>query len=540
MRRIIIAVVFLSIFGPRVFADNFVPKNLLISTGNQIYEYTYQGGYVRNIATVYPGGYSVTERARDIAMDAEGDVHVYNGTFYPYMSTYMTESASWNHMTYEGFSTVNNGSYGGIAVYDQTVFATDMSTASGGEAQGVVAFDMATGQAQRFAENVQPIDLTIGLDGFLYLLSPGGSPGGRTIHVYDPANLSLLDTIDLTAIFGWTEHRAIAVDENGDIFIADWDGEIHHITSDGDIVATISPSCNWSGSPTNCQFTDINIAADDGIALGTRFGEILVTNTGFSDVFTFSVGMALTFVEFANSALILDSVPTIVIDSPLDGETYTEDEVIVLAALASDEEDGDIGSSVQWFSSLQGAIGTGATMDILLIPGQHTITASVTDSHLQSASAEVIISVTPSVTPEYCTAAGINTYYEYIDGVTIGMNVFESGNNNGYFDHSGVPPAILTKGETITIGLTPGFPYGSYVEHWQIWIDLDQNANFEAEELLYGGSAITDINTAITIPAAASTGLTRMRVTMKYGGPAAACGNFPYGEVEDILVVIEE
>lgn len=101
-------------------------------------------------------------------------------------------------MTYSGFSTVNNVSYGGIDVYGTTVFASDMFTYAGGEAQGVIAFNTV---AQRFAENISPIDLTIGLNGFLYTLSPGGSPEGRTISIYDPSSLAYIDSIDLTNIF---------------------------------------------------------------------------------------------------------------------------------------------------------------------------------------------------------------------------------------------------------------------------------------------------------------------------------------------------
>ncbi len=280
------------------YAVNISTGNLLISTNNQIYEYTTQGSYVQNFSTQYPGGYPATEYARDVAADTNGNVYVYNGTFYPYMSTYNSNTSSWSHMTYDGFSTVNNGSYGGIDVYGTTVFASDMFTYSGGEAQGVVVFNAVTGEAQRFAENTSPIDLTIGLDGLLYTLSPGGSPGGRTINIYDPSSLAYINSIDLTNIFGWTEHRSIAVDYNGDIFIADWDGEVHHINESGVLIDTITPGCDWIGFGIHCEFIDIDISQNGEIALGTRFGEIFLTDTNFSHISTFDVGGNNTFVEF--------------------------------------------------------------------------------------------------------------------------------------------------------------------------------------------------------------------------------------------------
>jgi len=297
MKKLIIVFFAFVLMYSNAHAVDISSGNLLISTNNQIYEYTLQGDHVQHFSVQYPGGYPPTEYARDIAADTRGNIYVYNGTFYPYMSTYNSSSSSWSHMTYDGFSTVNNVSYGGIDVYGTTVFASDMHT-YGGEAQGVVAFDTVTGQAQRFAENTSPIDLTIGLDGLLYTLSPGGSPGGRIINIYDPSSLAYIDTIDLTDIFGWTEHRSIAVDYNGDIFIADWDGEVHHINKAGELIDTITPSCDWIGRDIHCEFIDIDISENGEIALGTRFGEIILTDTDFSSIFTFDVGESEIFVEF--------------------------------------------------------------------------------------------------------------------------------------------------------------------------------------------------------------------------------------------------
>jgi hypothetical protein len=55
--------------------------------------------------------------------------------------------------------------------------------------------------------------------------------------------------------------------------------------------------------------------------------------------------------------------------------------LIQLRAVAMDSEDGDISASVQWLSSLDGVLGTGATLttDCLSV-GKHLITTAVTDS----------------------------------------------------------------------------------------------------------------------------------------------------------------
>lgn len=302
MKKVLIALFVSGLMCISAKAKSTTPGNLLISSDNQIFEYTIDGFFVQSLYTEYPGGYPSTEYARDIAADVDGYIYVYNGTFNPYMSSYDSASDLWDHFTYAGFSTANNASYGGIDVYGATVFATDMYTYSGGEGKGLVAFDLSTGEALRFAENIDPIDLTIGLDGMLYALSPGGSPGGRVISIYDPVTFESVGSIDLTEIFGWTEHRSLAVDSSGDIFIADWDGEIHHVSKDGVLIDTISPSCHWIGSDIHCEFDDIDISEYGEIALGTRFGEIVTTDVSFSHTAVFEVGSSNAFVEFVHTA----------------------------------------------------------------------------------------------------------------------------------------------------------------------------------------------------------------------------------------------
>jgi hypothetical protein len=278
------------------FADALVPGNLLVSTDNVVYETTPDGQNVQTFPTQYPGGYPSTEYARDIAVDDDGIVHVYNGTFSPYMSSYDPAAAipTWTHQMHSNWNTANNLSYGGIDVDLSQVFVTDGLS----DGNGVVVFNTDGGVAFRFADGTDAIDLTIGLDGLLYVLSPGGSPGGRTVDVYDPRTYSFIRSIDLTAIFGWTEHRSIAVDFNGDLFIADLDGEISHVSAAGQLVQIISPPCDWIGFEIACSFTDIDISESGQLALGSRFGEIVVTDVNFSSVSKFQIGDRSAFVEF--------------------------------------------------------------------------------------------------------------------------------------------------------------------------------------------------------------------------------------------------
>ena len=304
MKRTTLALLVIALAPFELFADAVVPGNLLVSTENTIYETTTDGQIVGVFPAQYPGGtYPATEYARDIAVDDDGIVHLFNGTFSPYMSSRDPALAlpTWTHQTYPNWKTVNNGSYGGIDTHLNQVFVTDMLTDN-----GVVSFDTESGVAFRFADGTDAIDLTVGLDGLLYVLSPGGSPNGRTIDVYDPQTYSFIRSIDLTAIFGWTAHRSMAVDFNGDLYIADWDGEINHVSAAGELLQTISPPCDWIGREIQCSFYDIDISESGQLALGSRFGEVIVTDVNFSSVSKFQIGDRGTFVEFVPEPAVVE------------------------------------------------------------------------------------------------------------------------------------------------------------------------------------------------------------------------------------------
>ena len=91
--------------------------------------------------------------------------------------------------------------------------------------------------------------------------------------------------------------------------------------------------------------------------------------------------------------------PVVNISSPTDGGTFASVDNIVFAGTAVDLEDGDIAGNLSWSSSVQGVIGAGAGFSRALQPGQHTITASVTDSGGLGDSASVAITVTLAPPP---------------------------------------------------------------------------------------------------------------------------------------------
>ncbi len=139
----------------------------------------------------------------------------------------------------------------------------------------------------------------------------------------------------------------------------------------------------------------------------------------------------------------------------------------------------------------------------------------------------------------YCNSQG-GTSDEWIASVTIAGVNNNSGNNSGYGNFTNVIMSA-NQGETVSFSLNPGFNSGlfgttTYPEYWRIWIDYNQDGDFnDAGELAFdaGSTSTTTVSGSFTVPAGASSGSTRMRVSMKYNAAATPCESFSYGEVED-------
>lgn len=196
--------------------------NMLIMSQNTLTEY--DADYLVQGTLEIPV-VSSTEKARDITVLDDGRIAVFNGTFDPRLEIY--DGASWRNLNIPGWSTVNNGTYGGIDSLGNIVFLTDTYTAGEGDApRGLIAIDVDTGEVLRFAETSDYIDLSIGDDGLLYALR---DTYGK-LDVFDPATQTLLKSLALGHTSG---SRAVTANSAGDIFMASWNGYVNRFTPDG-------------------------------------------------------------------------------------------------------------------------------------------------------------------------------------------------------------------------------------------------------------------------------------------------------------------
>jgi len=201
-----------------------------------------------------------------------------------------TGSGSLSNHTFSGWSTVNDIYFGGVAVNGNYADATDMATDNpGGSPNGIVRFDLTTFSATRFASGPANgsgdyTTVSLGLNGMLYAPWPGGSPVGDHIDVINPVTMTKT-TINLPFLF---QVSGVTADQSGDIYAvgALGDGHIYKLDSNGNVLASISTG--FTG------LTGLELSNSGQLLTASNDGEVIITNTSFSQLSSFSVGSQIT------------------------------------------------------------------------------------------------------------------------------------------------------------------------------------------------------------------------------------------------------
>ena len=92
-----------------------------------------------------------------------------------------------------------------------------------------------------------------------------------------------------------------------------------------------------------------------------------------------------------------NTAPAVAIDSPANNSSFPEGTSITFTGSASDKEDGNLGSKITWSSSLDGSMGTGASVTRTLSVGTHVVTARIVDSNGATDAAQISTIVSSSV-----------------------------------------------------------------------------------------------------------------------------------------------
>ncbi len=142
---------------------------------------------------------------------------------------------------------------------------------------------------------------------------------------------------------------------------------------------------------------------------------------------------------------------------------------------------------------------------------------------------------------EYCEVEGGSTEYdEYITNVQFNGIDRDSGDDDGYADHTDSVSDPVEPGESYELSVT--MSTGGYENYASVVIDWAQDYELENEEVIQIGGGEEDpltVTTEITVPEDAESGQTRMRVMQSYQEyHMDPCENQEYGETEDYTVEI--
>ncbi len=181
--------------------------------------------------------------------------------------------------------------------------------------------------------------------------------------------------------------------------------------------------------------------------------------------------------------------------------------------------------------------------------GVNTVTYEATDpcGNTETCSFDVIINDGGPIGNGYCTSSANQPWEEWIGNVSL-SDLNNTSTKSGYSDFTDLTANVNT-GENYQLSVQPTFSYTHFTEYIQVWIDFNQNENFnDPGELVLSeiyqngvnGTLAIPVSKNITIPSSASSGNTRMRVSMQRNQASSPCENFDRGEVEDYTINITE
>ena len=198
----------------------------------------------------------------------------------------------------------------------------------------------------------------------------------------------------------------------------------------------------WSANPswTNIQIRDaMNATAQD---LGA---------TGRDVVFGYGLVKAANALSYLGGGTPpVNTAPVVTISAPTNGTSFTTSDTITFAGSAVDAEDGTISNGLVWTSNISGQIGAGASFARTLPAGNHTITATVTDSGSLVGSNSVSITVTEPTQQAVLGATVVTNKASYVNREKVTITVTVKDNNNAPVASVTVTTLITTANGTKT------------------------------------------------------------------------------------------
>lgn len=175
------------------------------------------------------------------------------------------------------------------------------------------------------------------------------------------------------------------------------DGEVTDSESYSTAFVVYDNDTDLSGLNITATSSNQSIVQDGAISIsGTGHERVIVVTPGLGASGSANITIAVndgtnTTNQNFNLNVVLNNQPSLSITNPSDGLTLIDPNVNVMAS-ASDPEDGVL-SNIQWQSNIDGVLGAGESLSVVLSDGQQVLTASAVDSQGKTASHSISFSM---------------------------------------------------------------------------------------------------------------------------------------------------
>ena len=351
------------------------------------------------------------------------------------------------------------------------------------------AIDPEDGDISNRLSWVSNIDGVIGSGASLSTASLSEGMHTITVSATDNDNLSSAATMTLTVLFSTTS-MVVDNDDPGTSYTGSW--PVSRGTNYYGTPSRYSTSVNgkysydvpltgsydiylwWTTRPNRCSAVPVEIY-DDTTLLDTvtvnhqtdggqwnpiGLGGYTFTGQAKVSIVSTATGRCSTSadaVKFVSSSTPENTAPKVTITAPAGGSSFNRYDSITFRGSAVDTEDGNISNRLSWVSSIDGVIGSGATLTTsALSAGTHTITVSAKDSGNLSGTATITLTVlspsqnaAPKVT---ITAPAGGSSFNLNDSITFRGSAVdaEDGNISNRLSWVSSIDGVIGSGATLT------------------------------------------------------------------------------------------
>lgn len=141
--------------------------------------------------------------------------------------------------------------------------------------------------------------------------------------------------------------------------------------------------------------------------------------------------------------------------------------------------------------------------------------------------------------PEHCAPLVNNNTYNWIAG--IGLDTFYHQTGQGaapFVSYESLEELTISvrAGQPYPMALFAGFQSGLLPVYWRVWVDLNEDGDFEdvGEQVFHSGQqTISALSFQFQLPPTTAAGIKTMRISQSFLGAPDPCGVSLYGETED-------